>query len=200
MHKKIAPFCFLIFLLYPALLLFSGQTLTVQNVIDGDTLQLSNGETVRLIGIDCEENEYSPAEATYTNTGKKFKRGPESIKKAKEAAEFTRKLVDGKQVRLEYDVQAKDKYGRTLAYVWYDIKCDEDIPEYLYYESMRKNANPERCSASILNATLIKAGYAQVMTPTLNPAGQVVSPNVKYQELFAKLEKEAKEKKRGLWK
>jgi hypothetical protein len=41
-----------------------------------------------------------------------------------------------------------------------------------------------------LNATIVKNGYAQVMT---------VPPNVKYQELFARLEKEAKERKKGLW-
>ena len=35
------------------------QTATVLKVIDGDTLFLSSGEKVRLIGIDCWENEYS---------------------------------------------------------------------------------------------------------------------------------------------
>jgi len=194
-HKKIAPFCFLIFLLYPALLLFSGQTLTVQNVIDGDTLQLSSGETVRLIGIDCEENEYSPEEAAYANTGK-FKRGPDSVKKAKEPAEFTRKLVEGKQVRLEYDVQREDKYGRTLAYVWYTT-------EVMSHEKPIPGVPQPWIKQPVevmLNEEIVKAGSAQVMTPTLNPAGQVVSPNVKYQDLFVKLEKEARETGRGLLK
>jgi len=35
-----------------------------------------------------------------------------------EAAEANRKLVDGETVRLGFDVQQFDKYGRTLAYVY----------------------------------------------------------------------------------
>jgi len=34
-----------------------AQTYTVERVIDGDTLKLTNGERVRLIGIDCPESE-----------------------------------------------------------------------------------------------------------------------------------------------
>ncbi len=36
----------------------------------------------------------------------------------REAAEANRKLVDGKTVRLEFDVQQLDRYGRFLAYVY----------------------------------------------------------------------------------
>jgi len=43
---------------------------------------------------------------------------------------------------------------------------------------------------NFLNATMVKAGYAQVM---------IVPPNVKHQELFVTLEKEARKNKRGLW-
>jgi micrococcal nuclease len=42
----------------------------------------------------------------------------------------------------------------------------------------------------MVNAELVQQGYAQVMT---------VPPNVKYQELFLKLQWEAREAKRGLW-
>jgi micrococcal nuclease len=41
-----------------------------------------------------------------------------------------------------------------------------------------------------LNAELVRQGYAQVAT---------YPPNVKYQELFLKLQREAREAKRGLW-
>lgn len=41
-----------------------------------------------------------------------------------------------------------------------------------------------------MNAWLVQQGYAQVMT---------VPPNVKYQELFLKLQREAREAARGLW-
>jgi len=82
-----------------------------------------------------------------------------------EASEANRKLVDGKTVRLEFDVQQLDKYGRTLAYVYLE-------------------------DGTFVNAWLVDNGYAMVMT---------VPPNVKYQEIFLKLQREAREAKRGLW-
>jgi len=41
-----------------------------------------------------------------------------------------------------------------------------------------------------VNAELLKLGYAQVMT---------VPPNVRYQQLFLKLQRDAREAGRGLW-
>ncbi len=41
-----------------------------------------------------------------------------------------------------------------------------------------------------MNAWLVENGYAVVLT---------FPPNVKYQELFLKLQREAREAKRGLW-
>lgn len=182
------------------------QPLTVTRVVDGDTLQLSNGEKVRLIGIDCEENEYDPSEAAYLDRGKKWERGPDSLKRAKASAEFTRKLVQGKQVRLEYDVQRKDKYGRTLAYLFIPL-----MPSSRWAVSGDTGFFPSKyvvdCPSDggyvcdLINASIVKNGYAKVMTPPDGAAGQVVSnpPNVKYAELFVKLEREAREQKRGLW-
>ena len=42
----------------------------------------------------------------------------------------------------------------------------------------------------MVNAELVRLGYAQVMT---------VPPNVKHQELFVKLQREARDAGRGLW-
>jgi micrococcal nuclease len=42
----------------------------------------------------------------------------------------------------------------------------------------------------MINAELVRQGYAQVAT---------FPPNVKYQELFLRLQREAREAKRGLW-
>jgi micrococcal nuclease len=83
----------------------------------------------------------------------------------KEAAEFTRRLVQDKTVRLELDVQQRDKYGRLLAYVYLE-------------------------DGTFVNAEIMKAGYAQVMT---------IPPNVKYQDLFLEFQREAREQGRGLW-
>ena len=75
-------------------------------VIDGDTIAVEkNGkkEKVRLIGVDTPETVHPSKPVEYFG---------------KEASEFTRKKVEGKRVRLEYDWQSRDKYGRLLAYVY----------------------------------------------------------------------------------
>lgn len=80
----------------------------VSRVIDGDTIELSNGESVRYIGIDTPESrEREGGEWVY-----------DPMPYAKEAIELNRKLVEGKAIRLEFDVQKRDKYNRLLAYVY----------------------------------------------------------------------------------
>jgi micrococcal nuclease len=79
----------------------------VIRVVDGDTIQvrLAGGRTarVRAIGIDT----------------------PESVKPgtpvqcfAKKASHFNASLVDGRKVTLRTDAEARDRYGRLLAYVY----------------------------------------------------------------------------------
>lgn len=57
----------------------------------------------------------------------------------KESAKFTTGLVLGKDVRLEFDVQKKDRYGRLLAYVYLE-------------------------DGTFVNAEIIKQGYGSPMT------------------------------------
>jgi micrococcal nuclease len=80
----------------------------VVQVIDGDTIDVDSGKTVRYIGIDTPETRKRTSDG-WVPTGDE---GGEDAKKANED------LVLGKMVRLEYDVEKKDKYGRTLAYVF----------------------------------------------------------------------------------
>jgi endonuclease YncB( thermonuclease family) len=80
-----------------------GHEVTVTKVIDGHTVVLENGDTVRYIGIE--------APALKKNEG-----GPQFY--AREAARRNKSLVLMKKVRLEYDVQKKDSRGRILAYVY----------------------------------------------------------------------------------
>ncbi len=126
----------------------------VVRVIDGDTIQVccvfGDRVKVRYIGVDTPETHHPM-------------RGVEPY--GMEASEANRKLVDGKKVTLDFDVQQFDKYGRTLAYVYLE-------------------------DGTFVNAWLVENGYAMVMT---------VPPNVKYQELFLKLQREAREAGRGLW-
>ena len=126
----------------------------VVRVVDGDTIQVCcigwKREKVRYIGINTPETKHPTKEVEHYG---------------KEASEANRKLVDGKTVRMEFDVQQLDRYKRLLAYVYLE-------------------------DGTFVNAWLVENGYAMVMT---------VPPNVKHQELFLKLQREAREARRGLW-
>jgi len=79
----------------------------VKNVIDGDTLELVNSNKVRYIGIDTPE--------TMKRVSGEWVYSPEPY--AAKAKQFNRDLVGRDTVRLEYDTDKKDRYGRILAYV-----------------------------------------------------------------------------------
>jgi micrococcal nuclease len=70
---------------------------TVTYIFDGDTIEVDGKERVRYLGINTPES------------GRPY---------FSEATELNKKLVNKKEVLLEFDVQTKDQYGRTLAYVW----------------------------------------------------------------------------------
>jgi micrococcal nuclease len=101
----------------------AGAIVRVERAVDGDTLLLRDRTRVRLIGVDTPETKRPdwPVEPF----------GPE-------AHEFTANHVEGRQVRLEFDKERHDKYGRILAYVYRDDW--------------------------FLNEELIRAGLARVMT------------------------------------
>lgn len=77
----------------------------VVNVIDGDTIKIETGETVRYIGIDTPETVHpnKPVQCY-----------------GKEASAKNKELVEGKVVTMEKDVSNTDKYGRLLRYIWFD--------------------------------------------------------------------------------
>jgi len=81
-----------------------------------------------------------------------------------EASAFTKGRLAGQTVDLEFDVEERDRYGRLLAYVWLD--------------------------GEMFNETLVREGYAQVMT---------IPPNVSHAQRFVALQKEAREAGRGMW-
>lgn len=81
----------------------------VLRVVDGDTFVIDyNGkeEKVRLIGIDTPESVHPDADR---NTAAGLT-----------ASDYTKSLLNGKSVELEFDVQQRDKYGRLLAYAYVD--------------------------------------------------------------------------------
>lgn len=101
----------------------------VTRVVDGDTFWIDNGtekgEKIRLIGVDAPESR---------RTSRK-----EVGFFGKESKKYLSNLLLNKEVRIEYDLDHKDRYGRTLAYVY--LK-----------------------DGTFVNAELVKQGYAMVMT------------------------------------
>ena len=75
----------------------------VKRVIDGDTVELTNGDRVRYLLVNTPES---------TN-------GHDECYGA-EAREFNRSLVEGREVTLRYDEPCRDRFGRRLAYVELD--------------------------------------------------------------------------------
>ena len=76
----------------------------VTRVLDGDTIVLGNGETVRLIGVDAPETHHP--EIPVQRFGE-------------EATEFLRRFAEGFECTLEYEPSnIRDQYGRLLAYVF----------------------------------------------------------------------------------
>ena len=89
----------------------SSQVCTVTRVIDGDTLTVQcpgkKLEKIRLIGVNTPETKHPNKPVQYFG---------------KEASTFTKRMADGKKVRLEFDPAYttqghRGKYGRLLAYV-----------------------------------------------------------------------------------
>lgn len=80
----------------------------VTKVVDGDTFWVDNniadGLKIRLIGVDAPESR---------NVFKK-KKQPYGL----ESKAYLTKLLNDQYVRLEFDVDSLDQYGRTLAYAY----------------------------------------------------------------------------------
>jgi micrococcal nuclease len=101
-------------------------TVQVTRVVDGDTIEVDyegHSEDVRYIGVDT----------------------PESVKPdtpvqcyALAASHFNEQLVDGERVRLAFDAERRDVYGRLLAYV--------------------------HLGKTFVNAELVRRGYARTLT------------------------------------
>jgi micrococcal nuclease len=122
-------------------------------------VELRDGRLLRYIGVDTPE--------VRRRDGKQWVEDPEPFGRA--ATEANRKLVDGQRVRLEYDVQRYDRYGRTLAYV-YVTRLDGDTV--------------------MVNEWLVRQGLAQPLT---------IPPNVKYADKFRAAANAARAANVGLW-
>jgi micrococcal nuclease len=130
---------------------------TVARVIDGDTVIVRSGTRtldVRLLGIDTPEtvDPHRPV-GCY---------GPE-------ASAYTKHLLTGRRVRLVYDRELHDRYGRWLAYVYLEQQGRTDL---------------------FVNARLVAAGYARTLS---------IPPNTAHAADLSHLERSAALAGRGLW-
>lgn len=94
-----------------------------ERIVDGDTIKLTDGRRVRYIGVDTPETKHPSKPVEFFGH---------------EASRYNNKLVGGKHLLLEYDVERTDRYGRTLAYV--------------------------HRGDTFVNARLVAGGYAQTVT------------------------------------
>src|SRR3990167_5088556 len=81
----------------------SAELVKVVRAVDGDTIKLETGQTVRYIGIDAPELHHPKKRLQCFG---------------KEASDKNKELVEGKLVRLEKDVSETDRYWRLLRYVY----------------------------------------------------------------------------------
>jgi len=130
---------------------------TVSRVVDGDTVWVRAGSRsldVRLLGIDTPET-VDPQRPVGCF-------GPE-------ASAYTKHLLTGRRVRLVYDRQLHDTYGRWLAYIYLERPGRPDL---------------------FVNARLVSAGYARTLS---------IAPNTAHATDLSALEREAALAGRGLW-
>ncbi len=107
-----------------------SSTVKVDRVVDGDTAKVfyeGESEYVRYIGIDTPESVKpdSPVECF-----------------GEEAKSFNARAIEGKRLKLVFDKEKRDHYGRLLAYVYVD--------------------------GNLLNAELIRRGYATTLEVSPN--------------------------------
>jgi len=102
--------------------------LDVTKVVDGDTFWVADGSEkglkIRLIGVNTPETVHPQKPVEYYG---------------REASDYVKSILTGSKVKLQFDVNRTDRYGRTLAYVY--LK-----------------------DGTFLNADLIIKGYGQAMT------------------------------------
>jgi micrococcal nuclease len=143
-----------------------GDRAEILRVIDGDTLMVrleGTKDRVRLIGVDTPEVFHSKKLARDARASARDRKVIQAL--GREASRFVRSLAKpGDSIRLEYDREKRDRYGRLLAYVYLS-------------------------DGTFLNAEIIRRGYGQAYTRF----------PFKYLEEFRALEREACEKRRGLW-
>lgn len=85
-------------------------------IYDGDTIKVDGCGVVRLVGIDCPEKKNTRRDRDFIRLG--ARNAARLRHSARDSLHYLIRTLKGKQVRLELEDPARDKYGRLLAYVW----------------------------------------------------------------------------------
>lgn len=161
--KQIIKIIFLLLLLnyeslaqVPQIVPYGYQTTTkVARVIDGDTFVTVDSIHIRLLGID------TPELSSSDSINHKY---------AYSAKHFLDSLINKHTIKLTFESNTRDFFGRTLAYVWLTDKQGND--------------------SLFIQAELLKRGYARIR---YYPKGK------KYYEIFYNLRRTAMKNDLGIW-
>jgi len=127
----------------------------VSRVIDGDTFVLSDSSRVRMLGVDC------PEVARFSKPAEPF---------STQATTLIKSLIEHKSVKLTFDGNVFDMFGRQLAYVWLKDAKGQD--------------------SMFVNVELLKRGLSRI---SYYPKGK------RYYALFYNLRNTARQKRLGIW-
>lgn len=89
----------------------------IEQVVDGDTVKLDGGETVRLIGVDTPETGDNVSMLRDLDKLRNIATKEQLLAMGREAARQTARLAEGQRCWLEYENARSDRYGRELAYI-----------------------------------------------------------------------------------
>ncbi len=131
-------------LFYPADGGVSAQEwLTVRWVNDGDTIVLEDGRIIRYIGINTPEIKHLRSDGT-TQKAEAF---------GYKAKAFNKQMVFLKKVRIDFEKQKKDRYGRVLAHLFLEdgTFVNKRMVELGYAHCLWKSPNT-KYSAEFLEA------------------------------------------------
>ena len=169
--------------------IYDDVTLFVTHVLDGDTIDISDGRRIRLLGIDCpeiSENDKLAYDVLKTGISKEI-----FLTVGREAREFVRDVTMDCELKIKTDLVNStsdhfDKYGRTLAYVKVYWK---EPPEFLLKDMGKKEIKRWKSKWVSLNILLLSNGYAKVYNrfPFTN------------RQRFTAEERKAKMDKKGIW-
>lgn len=146
--------------------------------VDGDTVDLDacgDGERIRLLGVAAPEVAHGE-EATQCY--------------GDEASDFLGELVSGRTLRMEFDQDCTDIYGRTLAWLWLEgddrqvLDLLADLDDY----GMKSDGTYE----VLVNLLLVRAGYAEVYD-------QDFALDVRFIDELEDAEDDAADQGLGLW-